>query len=135
MRQLRVRDTVFASFTQSRKGSKAAKKNLNQKRSAEDRQYELFNRLRSIYLSSLVGHTSLLCVSAPFASLRERREPYSHLMIRGWQHKGSFVLKFKPETDVVSGKFEGRIEHVGSGETIRFASPEEGSRIFWVPPR
>ena len=46
-------------------------------------------------------------------------------MIRGWQHKGSFVLKFKPETDVVSGKFEGRIEHVGSGETIRFASPEE----------
>ena len=46
-------------------------------------------------------------------------------MIKGWQHKGSFVLKFKPETDVVAGKFEGRIEHVGSGETIRFGSPEE----------
>jgi len=42
-----------------------------------------------------------------------------------WQHKGSFVIKFRPETDPVQGRLDGRIEHVASGQTIRFRSFEE----------
>jgi hypothetical protein len=42
-----------------------------------------------------------------------------------WQHKGSFVIKFRPETDPVAGRLDGRIEHVASGQTVRFRSFEE----------
>ena len=42
-----------------------------------------------------------------------------------WQHKGSFVIKFRPETDPLQGRLDGRIEHVASGQTIRFRSFEE----------
>jgi len=45
--------------------------------------------------------------------------------MNGWPHKGSFVLKFKPETDVNEGQFRGQIEHVASNETIRFDSVED----------
>jgi hypothetical protein len=45
--------------------------------------------------------------------------------MNGWQHKGSFVIKFKPETNVANDRFYGRIEHVGSGQTIRFDSLEQ----------
>ena len=50
---------------------------------------------------------------------------YSPPMINGWQHKGSFVIKFFPNTDPDGGKFYGRIEHVASGQTIRFESQED----------
>jgi hypothetical protein len=46
-------------------------------------------------------------------------------MINGWQHKGSFVLKFRPDTDPDADRFCGRIEHVASGQMTRFDSPEE----------
>ena len=43
----------------------------------------------------------------------------------GWQHKGSFVIKFGAETKATAGRFQGRIEHVGSGQAIRFDSLEK----------
>jgi len=43
----------------------------------------------------------------------------------GWQHKGSFVIKFGAETNAAAGEFQGRIEHVGSGQTIRFDSLDQ----------
>jgi hypothetical protein len=51
--------------------------------------------------------------------------PYSPLTMNEWQHKGSFVIKFRPETDPVAGRLDGRIEHVASGQTVRFRSFEE----------
>jgi hypothetical protein len=50
---------------------------------------------------------------------------YSPPMINGWQHKGSFVIKFFPTTDPDGGKYCGRIEHVATGQTIRFESQED----------
>ena len=44
-------------------------------------------------------------------------------MVNGWQQKGSFVIKFFPDTNR-DGMFSGRIEHVASGQTTRFESPE-----------
>lgn len=46
-------------------------------------------------------------------------------MINGWQHKGSFVIKFFPNIDPDGGRFYGRIEHVASGETTRFESEQD----------
>lgn len=46
-------------------------------------------------------------------------------MISGWQHKGSFVIKFGPDTNAAADKFYGRVEHVSSGQTIRFDSLEQ----------
>jgi hypothetical protein len=44
-------------------------------------------------------------------------------MVNGWQQQGSFVIKFFPNTNA-DGSFSGRIEHVASGQTTRFESPE-----------
>ena len=46
-------------------------------------------------------------------------------MISGWQHKGSFVIKFRPETNPDAGRFHGRIEHVATSRIARFESLEE----------
>jgi len=37
----------------------------------------------------------------------------------------AFVIHFRPETDVESGRFEGKVEHIASYETTRFSSLEE----------
>jgi hypothetical protein len=50
---------------------------------------------------------------------------YSPPMMNGWQYRGSFVIKFREDTDVDSGRFSGRIEHVGSGQTAHFDSAEQ----------
>jgi hypothetical protein len=50
---------------------------------------------------------------------------YSPPMMNGWQHNGAFVIKFRPETDVSSNIFYGRIEHVASHRQIRFETLEE----------
>ena len=46
-------------------------------------------------------------------------------MLNAWQHNGSFVIKFRENTDVDSGTFSGRIEHLGSGQSTRFDSAEQ----------
>ena len=50
---------------------------------------------------------------------------YCPPMQNGWQHKGSFVIKFRPDTDAAAGRFSGRVEHVASNQTTRFDSLEE----------
>ncbi len=37
----------------------------------------------------------------------------------------AFVLQFHADADVGQGHFEGRIEHVVSGQATRFQSPDE----------
>jgi hypothetical protein len=46
-------------------------------------------------------------------------------MIAGWQYKTGFVIQFHPETDIEAGRFEGRVEHIASSESMRFHSLEE----------
>jgi predicted HicB family RNase H-like nuclease len=50
---------------------------------------------------------------------------YSPPTMNGWQHKGSFVVRFSSETDANAEYFHGRVEHVASGKTLRFKSLEE----------
>ena len=45
-------------------------------------------------------------------------------MLNGWQHRRSFVIKFSSETNPEQGRFIGRVEHVASGQTTRFESPD-----------
>lgn len=35
------------------------------------------------------------------------------------------MIHFRPETDVEAGRFEGKVEHIASYETMRFSSLEE----------
>ena len=42
-----------------------------------------------------------------------------------WQYKAAFVVKFRPETDIATGRFEGRVEHLASYEARRFHSLDE----------
>jgi hypothetical protein len=46
-------------------------------------------------------------------------------MMEGWQYKAAFVIQFRPETDIEAGKFEGKVEHVGSSLATRFHSLDE----------
>jgi len=39
--------------------------------------------------------------------------------------KRAFVVRLSPEAEPVAGKFEGRVEEVDSGRTLRFRSVEE----------
>jgi hypothetical protein len=43
-------------------------------------------------------------------------------MVEGWQYKATFVIQFRPETEVEAGRFEGRVEHVASTKTMPFHS-------------
>jgi hypothetical protein len=45
--------------------------------------------------------------------------------MNGWQHKAAFVIQFRPETDIDTGRFEGRVEHVASTRATRFHSLDE----------
>jgi len=42
-----------------------------------------------------------------------------------WQYRAAFVIQFRPETDIESGRFEGKIEHVASCRAKRFHSLDE----------
>jgi hypothetical protein len=53
------------------------------------------------------------------------RWAYSRPMNEGWQHKGAFVIQFRPETDIQAGRIEGRVEHIASYDSTRFFSLEE----------
>jgi hypothetical protein len=46
-------------------------------------------------------------------------------MRNGWQYRGAFVIEFRPETEIKSGRFEGRVEHVASYKSTRFHSLDE----------
>jgi len=46
-------------------------------------------------------------------------------MMKGWQYRGAFVIQFRPESDIKSGRFEGKVEHVASNEATRFHSLDE----------
>lgn len=54
----------------------------------------------------------------------ERRLYYRRLM-QGWEYKLAFVIQFRPETDAVAGRFEGKVEHITSYEAMRFHSLDE----------
>jgi hypothetical protein len=45
--------------------------------------------------------------------------------MEGWQYKAAFVIQFRPETNVESKRFEGRVEHVASSKATRFHSLDE----------
>ncbi|MGH9845809.1 MAG: hypothetical protein ACREEM_44455, partial [Blastocatellia bacterium] len=42
-----------------------------------------------------------------------------------WQYQRAFVIQFRPETDLTSGRWVGRAEHVASFEATRFHSLDE----------
>jgi hypothetical protein len=46
-------------------------------------------------------------------------------MTSSWQHAGAFVIQLQSETDLAAGRFEGRAEHVASGQTTHFHKPDE----------
>lgn len=46
-------------------------------------------------------------------------------MTTGWQQMAAFVIQFRPETHVMAGRFEGRVEHVASCRATRFHSLPE----------
>ena len=43
----------------------------------------------------------------------------------GRQYKTAFVVQFRPETNIDAGRFEGKVEHVATHDTIRFHSLDE----------
>lgn len=45
--------------------------------------------------------------------------------MEGWQQKLAFVIQFRPETDIESGRFEGKVEHIASFKATRFHSLDE----------
>ena len=47
---------------------------------------------------------------------------YSRRAMQGLQHAGAFVVQFGDCTSFETGHVEGRVEHVASGRTLRFAS-------------
>lgn len=50
---------------------------------------------------------------------------YSANTMSDWQHKGAFVIQFRPEAEVDSGRFEGRVEHIASSRATHFRSLDE----------
>jgi hypothetical protein len=56
---------------------------------------------------------------------RSTRSDYCPLMMKGWQYGGAFVIQFRPESDIETGRFEGRIEHMSSCKATRFHSLDE----------
>jgi hypothetical protein len=45
--------------------------------------------------------------------------------MEGWQHKLAFVIQLRTETDLQTGRFEGRVEHITSTRATRFHSLDE----------
>jgi hypothetical protein len=39
--------------------------------------------------------------------------------------QGDFVIQLRPTTDLASGQFHGRVEHIDSGRSAHFHSVEE----------
>jgi hypothetical protein len=45
--------------------------------------------------------------------------------MEGWQYKAAFVIQFREETDIGTGRLEGRVEHIASTRAARFNSLDE----------
>ena len=50
---------------------------------------------------------------------------YCRSLMERWQYKAAFVIQFRPETDIESGRFEGRVEHIASHDVTRSHSIDE----------
>jgi hypothetical protein len=70
------------------------------------------------------NYQTLLKVYGRFMTC-EAHSNYYPLMKAGWQHRAAFVIQFQPETDVEAGRFEGRVEHIATYQSMRFHSLEE----------
>ena len=53
------------------------------------------------------------------------RSHYCPFLMEGWQYKAAFVIQFRPETDIETGRFDGKAEHVASFKATRFHSLDE----------
>jgi hypothetical protein len=42
-----------------------------------------------------------------------------------WQSQAAFVVQFREDTDIRTGRLEGKVEHIASYESARFHSVEE----------
>jgi hypothetical protein len=51
-------------------------------------------------------------------------------VMNGFQHSGAFVIQFRAGSDFESGRIEGRVEHIASGESARFDSAAALLAIF-----
>ena len=47
------------------------------------------------------------------------------MLMEGWQYNAAFVIQFRPGTDIESGRFSGRVEHVASYRAKQFHSLDE----------
>jgi hypothetical protein len=45
--------------------------------------------------------------------------------MKDWKYNGAFVIQFQPETDLETGRCQGRAEHITSCKAVRFRSIEE----------
>ena len=50
---------------------------------------------------------------------------YFPSVMNRWQHTGAFVIQFRDETDIATGRCAGRVEHVATSQGIRFDSLAE----------
>jgi len=59
----------------------------------------------------------------PYDSIH--KAAYSPSVVKRKQHTGAFVIQFQTDTDLTAELFEGRVEHVASGELTHFYSRNE----------
>jgi hypothetical protein len=53
------------------------------------------------------------------------RGGYYQRVMNDWKYKGAFVIQFQPETDIETGRCQGRAEHITSYKAVRFRSLDE----------
>lgn len=54
-----------------------------------------------------------------------RSSGYCPLYTEQSQYRSSFVVQFRPETNIAEGRCEGRVEHIASTRAIRFHALDE----------
>src|SRR5215813_9045073 len=53
------------------------------------------------------------------------RAGYYRPVMKDWKYNGAFVIQFQPETDLETGRCQGRVEHIVTYKTVRFHSVGE----------
>lgn len=46
-------------------------------------------------------------------------------MMNRWQHTGAFLLQLRSDATLDARRWQGRVEHLSSGQTLRFESLDE----------